>query len=94
VGLNFPTVLAWFSQLEEVRTALYSACWHRPTREPMEYEPELQHYPTAEGTIEARMAIMLRASALSSREALFRLSLHNRPQLKGSLREIMSNRCI
>jgi hypothetical protein len=31
---------------------------------------------------------------LSCREALFRHTLHSRPQLEGSIREIMSNRCV
>jgi hypothetical protein len=41
IGLDYNTVLVWFSQLERARQH-FSACWCRPARETMEHEPELQ----------------------------------------------------
>jgi hypothetical protein len=42
IGLDYNTVLVWFRRLEMGKTALFSACWHRPARERMQYEPEPQ----------------------------------------------------
>jgi hypothetical protein len=53
--------------VQEVRwgkTALFSACWHRPARETMQYEPELQLHNKGKDTVEARTAVMLKANAL------------------------------
>jgi hypothetical protein len=41
IGLDYNTVLVWFS-VKEGKKALFSACWHRPARETMQYEPEPQ----------------------------------------------------
>jgi hypothetical protein len=64
VGLNFPTVLVWFRRLDEARRRFFRhvGVERQRSRWRMSQNPNRNY--TAEGTIEARTAVMLKANAL------------------------------
>jgi hypothetical protein len=67
IGLDYNTVLVWFSQLERARQRFFQ---HVGTdQQGRRCSMNQNHNYTAEGTIEARTAVMLKVSALEVLDA-------------------------
>jgi hypothetical protein len=67
IGLDYNTVLVWFSQLERARQRFFQ---HVGTdQQGRRCSMNQNHNYTAEGTIEARTAVMLKANALEVLDA-------------------------
>jgi hypothetical protein len=64
VGLNFPTVLVWFRRLDEARQRFFQHVGAERQRSRCSMNQNHNRNYTAEGTIEVRTAVMLKANAL------------------------------
>jgi hypothetical protein len=69
VGLDFPTVLVWFRRLDETRRRFFRHVGAEQQRSRWRMSQNPNRNYTAEGTIEARTAIMLKVNALEVLDA-------------------------